>query len=211
MGDVHRGISHGRDVSDVGRGLRAVVWERFAGQVVQVVLTVAVLLALPSPVHSSMPLVAVASSWRSLVRRGSPRSVAWARPAQLPASRRGASVAGHRARVCAGRLRPRGHVPDRRADRGRHRAAVPAAAAGAARDAGHGAAQRRWLGAARGRDGMGVRRGRPGRAARASRPPSSTASWCSSPACRAPPSSWCHGSSCRLRTDDRRSGGAAHA
>jgi uncharacterized membrane protein YbhN (UPF0104 family) len=60
VGDVHRGVSHGRDVSDVGRGLRAVAWERSAGQVVQVVLTVVVLLALPSPVHSSMPLVAIA-------------------------------------------------------------------------------------------------------------------------------------------------------
>ena len=59
-GDVHRGVSHGRDVSDVGRALRAVVWERSAGQVVQVVLTVVVLLALPSPVQSSMPLVAIA-------------------------------------------------------------------------------------------------------------------------------------------------------
>ena len=60
MGDVHRGISHGRDVSNVGRGLRAVAWERSAGQVVQIVLTVAVLLVLPSPVRSSMPLVAIA-------------------------------------------------------------------------------------------------------------------------------------------------------
>jgi uncharacterized membrane protein YbhN (UPF0104 family) len=60
VGDIYRGVSHGRDVSDVGRGLRAVAWERFAGQVVQVVLTVVVLLALPSPVHSSMPLVAIA-------------------------------------------------------------------------------------------------------------------------------------------------------
>jgi uncharacterized membrane protein YbhN (UPF0104 family) len=60
VGDVHRGVSHGRDVSDVGRALRAVAWERTAGQVVQVVLTVAVLLALPSPVRSSMPLVALA-------------------------------------------------------------------------------------------------------------------------------------------------------
>ena len=60
VGDVHRGVSHGRDVSDVGRALRAVVWERSAGQVVQAVLTVVVLLALPSPVHSSMPLVAIA-------------------------------------------------------------------------------------------------------------------------------------------------------
>jgi uncharacterized membrane protein YbhN (UPF0104 family) len=60
VGDVHRGVSHGRDVSDVGRALRAVVWERSAGQVVQVILTVVVLLALPSPVQSSMPLVATA-------------------------------------------------------------------------------------------------------------------------------------------------------
>ena len=43
-----------------GRGLRAVAWERFAGQFVQAVLTVAVLLVLPSPVRSSMPLVAIA-------------------------------------------------------------------------------------------------------------------------------------------------------
>ena len=60
VGDVHRGISHGRDVSDVGRALRAVGWERFAGQVVQAVLTVAVLLVLPSPVRSSMPLLTIA-------------------------------------------------------------------------------------------------------------------------------------------------------
>jgi len=59
LGDVHRGVRHGRDVGDVGRGLRAVGWERTAGQVVQIVLTVVVLLLLPSPVHSSMPLIAV--------------------------------------------------------------------------------------------------------------------------------------------------------
>jgi glycosyltransferase 2 family protein len=59
VGDIHRGVSHGRDVSDVGRGLRAVAWERSAGQVVQVVLTVVVLLVLPSPVRSSMPLIAI--------------------------------------------------------------------------------------------------------------------------------------------------------
>ena len=60
VGDVHRGISHGRDTSDVGRALRAVAWERSAGQVVQVVLTVAALLVLPSPVRATMPLVALA-------------------------------------------------------------------------------------------------------------------------------------------------------
>jgi uncharacterized membrane protein YbhN (UPF0104 family) len=60
VGDIHRGISHGRDTSDVGRGLRAVAWERSAGQIVQVVLTVAVLLVAPSPVRAAMPLVALA-------------------------------------------------------------------------------------------------------------------------------------------------------
>jgi uncharacterized membrane protein YbhN (UPF0104 family) len=59
-GDVHRGVSHGRDVHDVGHALRAVVWERTAGQVVQAVLTISVLFVLPSPVRSSMPVVAVA-------------------------------------------------------------------------------------------------------------------------------------------------------
>lgn len=59
-GDVHRGFSHGREVSDVSRGLRSVAWERFAGQLVQLVLTVVVLLVLPSPVQSLMPFVAIA-------------------------------------------------------------------------------------------------------------------------------------------------------
>ena len=85
VGDVHRGVSHGRDVGDVGRGLRAVGWERFAGQVVQVVLTVVILLVLPSPVQSSMPLVAigvvVAASCLVLVARARPGAgrSAWAR------------------------------------------------------------------------------------------------------------------------------------
>lgn len=57
LGDVHRGWRHGRDAGDVSRGVRAVVWERVAGQVVQVVLAVLVLLTLPSPVRSAMPLV----------------------------------------------------------------------------------------------------------------------------------------------------------
>jgi uncharacterized membrane protein YbhN (UPF0104 family) len=59
-GDIHRGVSHGRDVNDVGRALRVVGWERAAGQVVQAALTVVVLLVLPSPVRSFMPLVVVA-------------------------------------------------------------------------------------------------------------------------------------------------------
>jgi hypothetical protein len=51
VGDVHRGINH---------GLRAVVTERAAGQVVQIVLTVAVLGFVASPVRPVGPLVALA-------------------------------------------------------------------------------------------------------------------------------------------------------
>ncbi len=59
VGDVHRGVAHGRDAHDVGRALRAVAWERTGGQVVQLLLTVGVLLVLPSPVRAYMPVVAV--------------------------------------------------------------------------------------------------------------------------------------------------------
>jgi uncharacterized membrane protein YbhN (UPF0104 family) len=84
VGDVHRGLSHGHDTQKVGRALRAVAWERFAGQVVQILLTVVVLLALPSPVHAEMPLVAlvlvVAVVAVLLVVRVRPvRASAWAR------------------------------------------------------------------------------------------------------------------------------------
>ena len=83
VGDVHRGISHGRDTSDVGRGLRAVAWERSAGQVVQVVLTVAVLLVVPSPVQGAVPLVALvlvaAAAGVALAARVRPAAGRWAR------------------------------------------------------------------------------------------------------------------------------------
>jgi glycosyltransferase 2 family protein len=58
LGDVHRAVRHGRDVGDVGRGLRAVAWERSAGQVVQIGLTLVVLLLIPSPVSSALPVIA---------------------------------------------------------------------------------------------------------------------------------------------------------
>jgi glycosyltransferase 2 family protein len=76
VGDVHRGIRH---------GLRAVAWERSAGQVVQIVLTVAVLLVAPSPVRAAMPLVALAlvavAAGVALAARVRPavRSSLWAR------------------------------------------------------------------------------------------------------------------------------------
>ena len=54
VGDVHRGVRHGLDAGDVSRGLRAVGWERAAGQVVFVVLAVTALLLLDSPVRPAM-------------------------------------------------------------------------------------------------------------------------------------------------------------
>jgi uncharacterized membrane protein YbhN (UPF0104 family) len=58
VGDVHRAVSHGRDAGDVGRGVRAVVWERTAGQVVQLIMAAIVLFAFPSPVRAYVPAVA---------------------------------------------------------------------------------------------------------------------------------------------------------
>jgi uncharacterized membrane protein YbhN (UPF0104 family) len=57
LGDVHRGVRTGADSGDVGRGLRAVVWERVAGQVVQGALVLLVLVVLPSPVRAGVAWV----------------------------------------------------------------------------------------------------------------------------------------------------------
>lgn len=85
LGDVHRGVVHGRTAGDVGRGLRAVAWERTAGQVVQAVLAVLALVALASPVRSAMPIVigllAAVALGAVLVLRSAPRDgrSRWAR------------------------------------------------------------------------------------------------------------------------------------
>nr|WP_128434351.1 lysylphosphatidylglycerol synthase transmembrane domain-containing protein [Streptomyces cyaneus] len=50
LGDVHRAVRHGQSAGDLGRGVRAVVLERTAGQVVLAVVGAAVLLTMPSPV-----------------------------------------------------------------------------------------------------------------------------------------------------------------
>ncbi|HET7351502.1 MAG TPA: lysylphosphatidylglycerol synthase transmembrane domain-containing protein [Marmoricola sp.] len=62
LGDVHRGVRHGLDAGSTSRGLRSVLWERVAGQVVQAVIALAVLLVLPSPVQAWMPVVLVATA-----------------------------------------------------------------------------------------------------------------------------------------------------
>jgi glycosyltransferase 2 family protein len=80
VGDVQRAVRSGREAGDVGRGVRAVVWERTAGQLIQLALAVAVLLTLPSPVRSVMPVVAGVGVALVLVAVLLPRA-RWARAA----------------------------------------------------------------------------------------------------------------------------------
>lgn len=58
LGDVHRGVLHGRAVGGAGLGLRTVWWERAAGQVVQGSLTVVVLVFVTSPLRPTALTVA---------------------------------------------------------------------------------------------------------------------------------------------------------
>jgi uncharacterized membrane protein YbhN (UPF0104 family) len=52
LGDVDRAVRHGRDEGDVGRGVRAVVLERTAGQIMLITVGITVLAIVPSPVLS---------------------------------------------------------------------------------------------------------------------------------------------------------------
>jgi glycosyltransferase 2 family protein len=61
LGDVGRGVRHGRDTGDVGRGLRSVAWERSAGQLVLVTLT-AVVVLVARPLDLALP-----DAWSPLV------------------------------------------------------------------------------------------------------------------------------------------------
>jgi uncharacterized membrane protein YbhN (UPF0104 family) len=83
LGDVHRGVTHGRRAGGVVLGLRAVAWERLCGQVVQAVLAAVVLLTLPSPVRPALPYVlaglAAAAGCAALVVRAAARR----RPSRL--------------------------------------------------------------------------------------------------------------------------------
>jgi len=86
LGDVHRGVTHGKRAGDVARGLRAVAWERLWGQVIQAVLAAGVLLTLPSPVRPALPyvlagLAGVAGCAALVVRRAARRRSRLARTA----------------------------------------------------------------------------------------------------------------------------------
>lgn len=59
LGDVHRAVRHGQSTGDIGRGVRAVVLERTAGQAVLVAVGAAVLLTQPSPVLAQSREVAL--------------------------------------------------------------------------------------------------------------------------------------------------------
>jgi uncharacterized membrane protein YbhN (UPF0104 family) len=61
LGDVHRAVRHGRQEGDVGRGVRAVVLERTAGQIVVIVAGVGVLLTGPvvAPVRGMVLIVLI--------------------------------------------------------------------------------------------------------------------------------------------------------
>lgn len=88
LGDVHRGLVHGRSTGETGRALRAVGWERFAGQVVQAVLALVVLLLLPSPVRAALPWAFAATALAVvgivlLVRRTPERPTWWSRAARV--------------------------------------------------------------------------------------------------------------------------------
>ena len=51
VGDVDRGLRHGRAAGSTPLGLRAVAWDRVSGQTVQLAATAALLVLLPSPLR----------------------------------------------------------------------------------------------------------------------------------------------------------------
>lgn len=61
LGDVHRAVEHGRRAGSTGPAVRSVVWERALGLSVQVVVTVAVVLAVPGALRPLAATVGVAA------------------------------------------------------------------------------------------------------------------------------------------------------
>jgi uncharacterized membrane protein YbhN (UPF0104 family) len=102
LGDVHRAVTHGRRAGDVSGGLRAVAWERLYGQVIQAVVTVVVLLTLPSPVRPALPYVLVGvvgvAGCAALVVRGAARRG----PSRLTRTARAVSDDLHRGLLAPG-------------------------------------------------------------------------------------------------------------
>jgi hypothetical protein len=101
LGDVDRAVGHGRDTGSLGRSVRSVIWERTLGQVVQLALTVAILLALPSPLRTvglvALAILAVALPLAVLVLR-TPQRGMMARATSLVAADLGAILGTARLR-----------------------------------------------------------------------------------------------------------------
>lgn len=85
LGDVHRGVRHGQQAGDTLAGMRAVAWERLAGQGVQAAVAIVVLLLLPSPVRDAMPAVLVVLALLAAVTAVAVRYLSPSRPGSLPA------------------------------------------------------------------------------------------------------------------------------
>ena len=70
LGDVDRAVGHGRATGAVGPSVRSVVWERTLGQAVQLTMSVAILLVLPSPLRGIGVVTAAAAGVILLVAMG---------------------------------------------------------------------------------------------------------------------------------------------
>ncbi|UIX29660.1 flippase-like domain-containing protein [Streptomyces sp. GQFP] len=66
LGDVHRAVRHGQSAGDVGRGVRAVVLERAAGQIALLAVGAGVLLTQPSPVMAEARRVALMAAFAAV-------------------------------------------------------------------------------------------------------------------------------------------------
>ena len=97
VGDVHRGVRHGRDSGAMGRGLRSVVWDRVSGQVVQVVMVVLALPLLPGPLRPwalalAACVIVLGVAFRSEIRTVLGAPGLWARVIVLSALAAGGHV-----------------------------------------------------------------------------------------------------------------------
>lgn len=89
LGDVHRAVSHGQRSGDLGRGVRAVVLERFAGQVALIGLAVVVVPADPALAGMLSPGTALLALLGGVVVLGGALA-AWTRWGRGGAALRGA-------------------------------------------------------------------------------------------------------------------------
>src|SRR5690606_8137297 len=98
LGDLHRAVGHGRRSGDVGRGVRAVVFERLVGLLVLVAVG-AVVLVLEPALLGALDDVVPGAAWFGLLALAAVPAVGW-----LLRGRLGALTADVRAVVRAGSL-----------------------------------------------------------------------------------------------------------